>query len=290
MSCAARSIRSLSGHRLRASRLPRRVSPLRGPGWCGRTAQTGTSLMRAPRRRPRGSRLPCSTCCRRPTSACRRASSWWTGRAWVGSSGATRTPRTSSPCRSISNEQEIALVPRGARQPDQARVRGRPGARSRRLARPPRRACRRPHPRVARRHRRHARARPRGRPDTGRAGIWSDGTATTWFDDLHVEDAPETRPMRVLVVEDEPDLARVLARSLTGGGIRRGHRRRRRGRPLPHTRDPVRRGRARPDVAAARRMERARGGARRWDSAADPGADGARPAGRPRPRAEPRRR
>jgi hypothetical protein len=34
------------------------------------------------------------------------------------------------------------------------------------------------------------RARDRGASETGRAGIWSDGPATAWFDDLHVEDAP----------------------------------------------------------------------------------------------------
>ena len=35
------------------------------------------------------------------------------------------------------------------------------------------------------------RARDRASTDTGRAGIWSDGGATAWFDDLHVEDAPD---------------------------------------------------------------------------------------------------
>ena len=35
------------------------------------------------------------------------------------------------------------------------------------------------------------RARDRAATDTGRAGIWSDGGATAWFDDLHVEEAPE---------------------------------------------------------------------------------------------------
>jgi len=35
------------------------------------------------------------------------------------------------------------------------------------------------------------RARDRAAADTGRAGIWSDGAATAWFDDLHVEDAPD---------------------------------------------------------------------------------------------------
>jgi hypothetical protein len=34
------------------------------------------------------------------------------------------------------------------------------------------------------------RARDRAAGDTGRAGIWSDGAATAWFDDLNVEDAP----------------------------------------------------------------------------------------------------
>jgi hypothetical protein len=35
------------------------------------------------------------------------------------------------------------------------------------------------------------RARDRAMTDAGRAGIWSDGAATAWFDDLQVEDAPE---------------------------------------------------------------------------------------------------
>jgi hypothetical protein len=35
------------------------------------------------------------------------------------------------------------------------------------------------------------RARDRAASDTGRAGIWSDGGATAWFDDLNVENAPE---------------------------------------------------------------------------------------------------
>jgi hypothetical protein len=35
------------------------------------------------------------------------------------------------------------------------------------------------------------RARDRAATDDGRAGIWSDGAATAWFDDLQVEDAPE---------------------------------------------------------------------------------------------------
>ncbi len=35
------------------------------------------------------------------------------------------------------------------------------------------------------------RARDRAATDEGRAGIWSDGAATAWFDDLQVEDAPE---------------------------------------------------------------------------------------------------
>jgi hypothetical protein len=34
------------------------------------------------------------------------------------------------------------------------------------------------------------RARDRGATDAGRAGVWSDGTATAWFDDVQVEDAP----------------------------------------------------------------------------------------------------
>jgi hypothetical protein len=35
------------------------------------------------------------------------------------------------------------------------------------------------------------RARDRVAAEEGRAGIWSDGAATAWFDDVHVEDAPE---------------------------------------------------------------------------------------------------
>jgi len=35
------------------------------------------------------------------------------------------------------------------------------------------------------------RARDRAEADTGRAGIWSDGGATAWFDDVNVENAPE---------------------------------------------------------------------------------------------------
>ena len=96
------------------------------------------------------------------------------------------------------------------------------------------------------------RARDRVR-DRGRAGVWSGGGATAWFDDLRVEPEPEDRsaaePVRLLVVEDERDLAQTLRRALEEEEFAVDLAERRRGGAVQDPRDVVRRGRPGSDAA-----------------------------------------
>ena len=69
-----------------------------------------------------------------------------------------------------------------------------------------------------------------------------------------VKPAATTANMRILIVEDEPDLLAQPRPGVARGRLRRGHRQQRRGRPLQRRRLRLRRHRARRDAAQTGRL------------------------------------